>query len=110
MFFLLHLDSFFVQAVDFLVQLVNRFILESVIAVFCIQFLNQSLKLFLFSLDVDGVSFEIVMFLFFELLVEFFIQLIDNVIELLLGSKDYWVFVDEFLVNSCLTKIKLQAL
>ena len=69
--------------------------------------MNQSLELFLFSLDVDGVSFEIVMFLFFELLVEFFIQLIDNVIELLLGSKDYGVVVDEFLVDSCLTKIQL---
>ena len=74
LFFIFHLYSLFVQTVDFLVELVDSFIFESIVAIFCVQLLNQSLELLFLCLNIDGVTFKIVMLLFLELLVKFFIK------------------------------------
>ena len=43
LFFILHLDSLFVQTVHFLIEFVDGLVFESVVAVLCVQLLNQRL-------------------------------------------------------------------
>ena len=68
---ILNLLSLSVHTIYLLVQFVNSLILQRIVAILRIQFLNQCLKLLLLRLDIDGVSLKIVMLLLLELVVEF---------------------------------------
>jgi len=44
--------------------------------------LDQSLKFLLFSFDIDGITLEIVMLLLLKLMVQFGIELLDDIVKL----------------------------
>ena len=58
-----------IHAIDILIQLVNRLILQRVVRVLGIELLNKCLQLLLFRFYIDRVTFKIVMLLFSQLFV-----------------------------------------
>ena len=80
--FLRHLHTLLVQAVHLLIQLVDHFILESVVAVFGVEFLDQRLQLLLLGLNIDGVTFEVVVLLLLQLIVKLSVELFDNGVQI----------------------------
>ena len=66
---ILDLLTLLVKTINLLIQLVDSLVLQSIVTVFRVQLLDQSLQLLLLRLDVDGVTFEIVVLLFLELVV-----------------------------------------
>ena len=44
--------------------------------------MDQSLKFLLFSFDIDGITLEIVMLLLLKLMVQFGIELLDDIVKL----------------------------
>ena len=69
-----------IHAIDILIQLVNRLILQRVVRVLGIELLNKCLQLLLFRFYIDRVTFKIVMLLFSQLFVELFVQIMDYII------------------------------
>lgn len=88
-FFLCHFDPFLVQTVNFLIQFVNHLILESVVAVLSVEFLNERLQLLLFRLHVDRVALEVVMLLLFQLAIELRVEFLDHGVEVSLSLRDF---------------------
>ena len=78
----LHLYALLVETIHLLVQLVDGLVLESVVAVFGVQLLNERLQLLLLRLHVDGVALQVVVFLLLELPVELDVELGDDLVEL----------------------------
>ena len=69
-----------IHAIDFLIQLVNRLILQRVVRVLGIELLNERLELLLLRFDIDRVTFKIVMLLLSQLFVKLFVQIVDHII------------------------------
>ena len=69
-----------IHAIDLLIQLVNRLILQRIVRVLGIELLNKRLELLLFRFYIDRVTFKIVMLLFSQLFVELFVQIMDHII------------------------------
>ena len=67
LFLSLDLGTKLVQAVDLLVQLIDGLVFERIVAVFGIQFLDESLEFLLLSFHINGVAFQIVVLLLLEL-------------------------------------------
>ena len=91
--FILYLLPFAIQTVHLLVQLVDSLVLQRIVAILGIQLLNECLQLLLFRLDVDGVPFQIVMLLLFQLVVELRIQLLNHIVEVLASLLDFRVLL-----------------
>ena len=53
LFLVVHLHSFFVQAINFLIQLVDHLILQSVVAILGVELLDQCLQLSFLGLHID---------------------------------------------------------
>jgi len=86
--FLLHLDPLLVEAVHLLIEFVDRFVLQRVVAVLGVQLLDQGLQLFLLCFDVDRVPLEVVVLLLLQLSVQFYVQVFYHVVQLPLGFLD----------------------
>ena len=93
----LNFGAEFVEAVNFLVQLVDRLVFERVVLVLVVQFLNQGLELLLLGLHVDRVAFKVVMLLFLKLGAQLFVQVADHVVKFLLHAADFRVRLQELL-------------
>ena len=106
LFLILDLLTLLIKAINLLVQLVNSLILKCVVAVLGVQLLDQSLQLLLLRLHIDGVAFQIVMFLLLELVIKLGIQLLNDFIELLLGLRNERVLVRK-LFNVLLSKFQI---
>ena len=105
LFLILDLLTLLIKAINLLVQLVNSLILKCVVAVLGVQLLDQSLQLLLLRLHIDGVAFQIVMFLLLELVIKLGVQLLNDFIELLLGLRNERVLVRK-LFNVLLSKFQ----
>ena len=105
LFLILDLLTLLIKAINLLVQLVNSLILKCVVAVLGVQLLDQSLQLLLLRLHIDGVAFQIVMFLLLELVIKLGVQLLNDLIKLLLGLRNKRVLVRK-LFNVLLSKFQ----
>ena len=64
-----------------MIQLVDCFILQGIVAVLCVQLLNQGLQLLLLCLHINGVTLEVVVLLLLELMIQLGVKIFDNVVE-----------------------------
>lgn len=93
----LDLGAEFVEAVDLLIQLVDRLVFQRVVLILVVQFLDERLELLLLRFHVDGVALEVVMLLLLELSAKLLVKVANHIVELLLHSTNLRIRLQELL-------------